>query len=106
MEVVLENTTSQFLDTREPRCGRRIVKALDWFLFLGETVYDEIDLDPSSYNESIFYKNLRNGKNAIKVEIESLYTNHVWELVEPLVSRPETQPMWIEGTWLADSLAT
>ena len=51
-------------------------------MFLGETISDKLDLDPSSYNEAIFDKNSRNWQSVMKVEMESMYSNHVWELIE------------------------
>ena len=48
MEDVLEITISSLIDTREPRRSERIVRAPDQFMFLGETVSDELDLDPST----------------------------------------------------------
>ena len=60
MEDVPEITTSPFLDTREPRRSERIIRAPNWFMFLGEFVFDKHDLDPNNYNEAIFNKNLRN----------------------------------------------
>ena len=54
MEDVLEITISLLLDTREPHRSGRIVKTLDWFMFLGDVVFDKHDLDPNSYNMTIF----------------------------------------------------
>ena len=56
MDNVLKTTASSLLDTREPRRNVRIVRVPDWFIFLGEVVSDKHDLDPNSYNESIFDK--------------------------------------------------
>ena len=60
MKVVLETTTSPLLDTQQPRRSGRIVRALDRFMFLGEAVSDEYDLDPNSYNEAISDKDSEN----------------------------------------------
>ena len=53
IEDVSEIIVLPLLDTRESRYSGRLVRALDWFMFLGETVSDEHDLDPNSYNETI-----------------------------------------------------
>ena len=82
IENISETTTSSLLDTREPHWNERIVKAPDQFTFLGETISDELDLDPSSYNEAIFDKNSKNWQSAVKVKMESIYSNHVLKLVE------------------------
>ena len=60
MEDIPEITTSPLLDTRESCRSGRIVRALDRFMFLGEAVFDEHDLDPSNYNESIYDKDSEN----------------------------------------------
>ena len=77
MEDVPEITTSSLLDTREPRHSGRIVKAPDRFMFLGEALYDEFDLNPRNYNEVIFDKDSRNWQSAMKIEMESMCYNHV-----------------------------
>ena len=55
-------------------------------MFLGEVVSNKHDLDFSSYNEAIFDKNSKHWQTTLKVEMESMYSNHVSELVEPLVN--------------------
>ena len=70
-------TTSPLLDTQEPRCNERIVRAPDQFIFLGVAMFYEYDLDPNSYNEAIFDKDLRNWQSTMKIETESMNSNHV-----------------------------
>ena len=77
IEDIPEITTSSLLDTRESRHSGRIVRASNRFMFLGEVVSDELDLDPSNYNEAIFYKDSRIWQSAMKVEIEFMYSNHI-----------------------------
>ena len=60
MEDIPEITTSSLLDTRESHRSGRIVKAPNRFTFLGEAISDELDLDPSNYNEAISDKDLKN----------------------------------------------
>ena len=48
MEDIPKTTISPLLDTQEPHRSDRIVRAPDQFMFLGETVSDELDLDPST----------------------------------------------------------
>ena len=60
MEDIPKTTTSSLLDTQEPRRSGRIVKASDRFMFLGEAISDELDLDPSSYNEATSDKDSKN----------------------------------------------
>ena len=48
MEDILETNTSSLLDTWQSRRSDKIVRAHDQFMFLGEAISDEYDLDPSS----------------------------------------------------------
>ena len=77
MEDVPETTNSSFLDTQEPHRSRKIVKIPNQFMFLEEDVSDELDLDPSTYNESISDKDSRNWQSSMKAEMESVYSTHV-----------------------------
>ena len=56
IEDVLETSTSSLLDTWELHPSGRIVRAPDRFMFLGDVVSNEHDLDPNKYNESILTK--------------------------------------------------
>ena len=46
-------------------------------MFLGEAIFDELDLNPSNYNEAISKKDLRNWQSAMKVDMVPMYSNHV-----------------------------
>ena len=95
MEDIPKTTISPVLDTQELHHNGRIVKVHDRFIFLGEVVSDERDFDPSSYNEVIFDKHLRIWKNAMKVEMESMYSNHIWKLIEPLINVKSIDYKWV-----------
>ena len=41
-------------------------------MFLGKAISNELDLDPSSYNEAISDKDSENWQSVMKVEIESI----------------------------------
>ena len=56
IEDVPNTTTLSLLDARKSLRNERIVRTPGRFMFLGESVSDEIDLDPSSYNKAIFDK--------------------------------------------------
>ena len=56
MEDVTITSTSPLLDTREPYHNGSVVRAPDRFMFLGDVVSNEHDLDPNKYNESILTK--------------------------------------------------
>ena len=64
-------------------------------MFFREAIFDEHDLDPSNYNEAIFYKDLRNWQNAMKDEMKYMYSKHVWELVEPSVNAKFIRCKWV-----------
>ena len=81
MEDVPKITILSPLNTRESRRSGRIIWVPDRFMFLGEVVSDELDLDLSSYNESISDKDSRNWQSDMKVEMEFLYSNHVWKII-------------------------
>ena len=59
-EDVSKTIASPLLDPRDPRRSGRIVRALDQFIFLGDVVFDKLDLDHSSYNKAISDKDSRN----------------------------------------------
>ena len=55
-------------------------------MFLGESsdlVSGEHDDDPRTYEESIQHKDANLWQKAIDSEMESIFSNQVWELVEP-----------------------
>ena len=54
--------------------------------FLGEAISDELDLDLSSYNEAISDKDSGNWQSDMKVEMEFMYSNHVWKIIELLIN--------------------
>ena len=53
MEDIPKTIVSPLLDRQEQHRSGRIVRASDRFIFLGKTIFDEHDLDPSSYNVAI-----------------------------------------------------
>ena len=60
MEDVPETTTSSLLDTQESCRSGRIVRTLGQFMFIGEAFSNELDLNPSSYNDVISNKDSKN----------------------------------------------
>jgi len=69
-----------------PRRSGRVVQQPDKFMFLGESsdlVPGEHDDDPRTYEEAAQDKDADLWQKAIESEIESMYSNQVWELVEP-----------------------
>ena len=69
-----------------PRRSGRVVRQPDRFMFLGESsdlVSGEHDDDPRTYEEAIQDKDASLWQKAMNSEMESMYSNQVWELVEP-----------------------
>jgi hypothetical protein len=69
-----------------PRRSGRVVRQPDRFMFLGESsdlVSGEHDDDPRTYEEAIQDKDASLWQKAMDSEMESMYSNQVWELVEP-----------------------
>ena len=69
-----------------PRRSGRVVQQPDRFMFLGESsdlVPGEHDDDPRTYEEAVQDKDADLWQKAMESEIESMYSNQVWELVEP-----------------------
>ena len=60
-----------------------------------KAVYNELDLDSNNYNKTIFDKDSKNWQSAMKVEMESIYSNHVWKLVELPVNIKSISGKWV-----------
>ncbi|KAH9679431.1 hypothetical protein KPL71_026128 [Citrus sinensis] len=69
----------------EPRRSGRVTRLPARYMLLGETymaISDEHVQDPTSYNEALIDRDVEFWKKAMNQEIESMYSNKVWELVE------------------------
>ena len=64
-----------------PRSGR-VVTQSERFICLRE-VPEEPETDPSNYNEAVQDKDDTLWQSAVKTEMESIYSNQVWLLVDP-----------------------
>ena len=65
------------------RSGRVIRQPLR---LLGESfdkIPDELDTDPCNYDEALKDKDADLWKKAMKYEMQSMYSNQVWDLMEP-----------------------
>ena len=83
---ILETTVSPPLvartqETRVPRHSGRVVTC---FISLGEIPVD-LETDPCNYNEAVQDKDATLWQSAMKTEMESMYSNQVWLLVDPPV---------------------
>ena len=67
------------------RSGRVIRQPLQYTL-LGESfdnIPDEQDIDPCNYDEALKDKDADLLQKVLKSEMQSMYSNQVWEIIEP-----------------------
>ena len=64
-----------------PRCSGRIVRPPIRFIGLGET-YEEVKTDPYTYEEATNDIDAHHWVKAMKSELDSMYSNQVWDLVK------------------------
>ena len=69
-------------DRGEPRRSGRVVRQPERFIGLGEIPVDP-EIDPCNYNEAIQDKDATLWQRAMSTEMESMYSNQVWLLVDP-----------------------
>jgi transposase InsO family protein len=96
-DVEPENTLTTPLEEPILRRSGRTVRAPDRFMFLGETyeaIPDEQE-DPKRYDEALSDVDSDKWQIAMKTEIESMYSNHVWELVDPPANIKPIGCKWI-----------
>lgn len=68
-----------------PRHSGRIVRPPDRFSFLGESyeaIQEELEQDPCNYDEAINDIDSGRWQEAMKAEMESIYSNQVWTLID------------------------
>ncbi|XP_074562882.1 uncharacterized protein LOC141819490, partial [Curcuma longa] len=86
-QVAAPRVTSDTQIQTVPRRSGRVVRQPDRYMFLGESsdfIPGEHEPDPLTYDEALQDKDADSWHKAMKSEIESMYSNQVWELVEPL----------------------
>ena len=67
------------------RSGRVIRQPLQYTL-LGDSfdrIPDELDTDPYNYDEALKDEDAKLWQKAMKYEMQSMYSNQVWDLMEP-----------------------
>ena len=93
-----ENATTLPNSAPVPRHSGRIVREPDGFIFLGEAfeaVSENLEFDPTSYEEAKADSDSSHWMKAIKPEMESVDSNQVWELVEPLTNIKPSGCKWV-----------
>ena len=71
-------------DQGEPRHSGRVVRQPDHFISLGEVI-EEPQIDPCNYNEAFQDKDATLWQKIMNTEMESMYSNQDWTLVDPAV---------------------
>ena len=67
-------------------------------MFLGkafEAVSENLESDPTSYEEAMKDSDSNHWVKAMKVEMESMDSNQVWELVKPLANIKSIGCKWV-----------
>ena len=80
-----QDTTHEMSSTQGPRHSGRIVRPPIIFIGLGETyeaISKEAESDPYTYEEAINDINAHHWVQAMKSELDSMYSNQVWDLVK------------------------
>ena len=60
-----------------------------------EMIPDEVDTDPCNYDKELKDKDAELLQKAIKFEMQSMYSNQVWDLMEPLEGIKPIRCKWI-----------
>ena len=80
-----QDTTQEMSSTQMPRRSGRIVRPPIRFIGLGETyesILEESKLDPYTYEEAMNDIDVHHWVKVMKSELDSMYTNQVWDLVK------------------------
>ena len=80
-----QDITNEITSTQVPRRSGRIVRPPIRFIGLGETyetIPEEAELDPYTYKEAMNDIDAHHQVQAMKSELDSMYLNHVWDLVK------------------------
>ncbi|XP_030964060.1 uncharacterized protein LOC115985233 [Quercus lobata] len=80
-----QDSTHEMTSTQVPRRSGRIVRPPIRFISLGETyeaIPEEIEPDPYTYEEAMKDIDAHHWVKAMKSELDSMYSNKVWDLVK------------------------
>ena len=80
-----QDTTHETFSTQVPHRSGRIVQPPIRFLSLGETyeaISEEAESDPYTYEEAINDIDAHHWVKTMKSELNSMYSNQVWDLVK------------------------
>ena len=80
-----QDTTREMSSTQVPRHSGRIVRPPIGFIGLGEifeTISEEAETNPYTYEEVMNDKDAHHWVKTMKSELDSMYSNQVWDLVK------------------------
>ena len=80
-----QDITYEMTSTQVPRRSGRIVRPPIRFISLGETyeaISEEAESDPCTYEEAMNDIDAHHWIKAMKIELDSMYSNQVWDLVK------------------------
>ena len=80
-----QDSTHEMSSTQVPRRSGRIIRPSIRFIGLGETyeaILEEADSDPYTYEEAMKDIDAYHWIKAMKSELDSMYSNQVWDLVK------------------------
>ena len=83
--VTPQDTTHEMSSTQVPRRSGRIVRPPIRFIDLGESykaISEEAETNPYTYEEAMNDIDAHHWIKAIKFELDSMYSNQVWDLVK------------------------
>ena len=88
-DVVVSDTsqyiTHKMTSTQEPHRSARIIRPLVRFISPGETyeaISEEAESNPYTYKEAMKDIDAHHWAKAMKFELDSMYSNQVWDLVK------------------------
>ena len=80
-----QDITHEMTSTHVPHRSRRIVRPPIRFIGLGETyeaISEEAESDPYTYEETMNDIDAHHCVQAMKFELDSMYSNQIWDLVK------------------------
>ena len=78
--------------------SRKVIRQPLRYTLLGESfdrIPDELDIDPCNYDEALKDKDVDLWQKAMKFEMQSMYSNQVWDLMEPFEGIKPIACKWI-----------
>ena len=93
-----QDITHEMTSTQVPRCSGRIVRPPIRFIGLRETyeaISEEAESDPYTYEEAMNDIDAYHWIKAMKSELDSMYSNQVWDLVKAPIGIKPVGCKWV-----------